>query len=205
MNFTNDDQKYSYCLGLDFGVRLAHLPMKFDEAAFREAVQTILSGKRPDISQTDFEAAMNELFAKVDAQKKAKQAGDAKAKAEGEAYLAENAKKPGVTVTASGLQIQVLTEGTGRSPKATDTVRVHYEGTLINGKVFDSSYARKQPIDFPLNQVIPGWTEGLQHAKIGGKLRLVIPSDLAYGKQGAGADIPPDSTLIFTVELLNIL
>lgn len=205
MNFQNDDQKYSYCLGLDFGVRLSHLPLKFDKDAFLKAVSTILQGSRPDITQEGFENAMNELFAKVDAQKKANQQGDAKVKAEGEAYLAENAKKPGVTVTPSGLQIEILTEGTGPSPKPTDTVRVHYEGTLINGKVFDSSYQRKQPIDFPLNQVIPGWTEGLQHAKVGGKLRLVIPSELAYGRHGAGADIPPDATLIFLVELLDIL
>lgn len=122
----------------------------------------------------------------------------------GEQYLAENAKKEGVKVTPSGLQYKVLTEGTGKSPKATDTVLVHYRGTLIDGTEFDSSYKRNQPISFPLNQVIPGWTEGVQLMKEGAKYQFTIPSKLAYGSRGAGGVIGPDETLIFDVELLKV-
>jgi len=126
------------------------------------------------------------------------------AKERGEKFQKENAKKPGVKTTASGLQYEVLKEGTGKSPKATDTVLVHYRGTLINGTEFDSSYKRNEPIEFPLNRVIKGWTEGVQLMKEGAKYRFVIPSDLAYGPRGAGADIGPDETLIFEVELLKV-
>ena len=121
------------------------------------------------------------------------------------AYLDANAKKPGVTVTKSGLQYEVLQEGTGKSPKATDTVRCHYEGRLLDGTVFDSSYKRGEPADFGLNQVITGWTEGVQLMKEGAKFRFTIPYLLAYGEQGAGASIPPFSTLIFDVELIKVL
>lgn len=122
----------------------------------------------------------------------------------GKAFLAENASKPGVQQTASGLQYKILKEGSGKSPKATDTVLVHYRGTLLDGTEFDSSYKRNQPISFPLNRVIPGWTEGLQLAKEGGKIELYIPSQLAYGSRGAGGAIGPDETLIFEVELLEV-
>ncbi len=122
----------------------------------------------------------------------------------GQLFLQENATKPGVQTTPSGLQYEVLTEGTGRSPKATDTVLVHYRGTLLDGREFDSSYARNTPISFPLNQVIPGWTEGVQLMKEGGKYRFFIPSNLAYGSRGAGGLIGPDETLIFDVELLKV-
>ena len=125
--------------------------------------------------------------------------------AEGKAYLDTNAKKAGVTVTKSGLQYEVLQEGTGNSPKATDTVRCHYEGRLLDGTIFDSSYKRGEPADFGLNQVIPGWTEGVQLMKEGAKFRFTIPYLLAYGEQGAGASIPPFSTLIFDVELIKVL
>ena len=124
--------------------------------------------------------------------------------AKGQKYLEENGKKEGVVTTASGLQYQVLTEGAGKSPKATDTVLVHYEGTLIDGKVFDSSYRRKEPIEFPLNRVIAGWTEGVQLMKEGAKFRFFIPSKLAYGSRGAGRDIGPNEALIFDVELLEV-
>jgi len=126
-------------------------------------------------------------------------------KAAGEAYLAENKKKEGVKVTASGLQYEVLKAGSGKQPKATDTVVVHYRGTLIDGTEFDSSYKRGQPIDFPLNRVIPGWTEGVQLMQEGAKYRFVIPSGLAYGPRGTpGGPIGPDATLIFEVELLKV-
>jgi FKBP-type peptidyl-prolyl cis-trans isomerase len=123
----------------------------------------------------------------------------------GKAFLMENGKRPEVTTTASGLQYEVLTPGSGTSPKATDTVLVHYEGTLIDGTIFDSSYQRREPIDFPLNQVISGWTEGVQLMPEGSKFRFAIPSELAYGKRGAGPDIGPDETLIFEVELLKVM
>ena len=124
--------------------------------------------------------------------------------AKGEKFLEDNAKKEGVQVTASGLQYLVLTEGTGKSPKATDTVEVHYEGTLITGTVFDSSYQRKESIEFPLNRVIAGWTEGVQLMKEGAKFRFFIPSKLAYGSRGAGRDIGPNEALIFVVELIKV-
>ena len=127
-----------------------------------------------------------------------------KAKAEGEAFLAENAKREGVKTTESGLQYQVLEATIGQKPKATDTVRVHYEGTLIDGTVFDSSYKRGESISFPLNGVIKGWTEGLQLMAVGSKYKFFIPYQLAYGEPGAGGSIPPYAALIFTVELLGI-
>jgi len=122
----------------------------------------------------------------------------------GKKFLEENAQKEGITKTASGLQYEVLQEGTGPKPGPTSTVEVHYEGRLINGKVFDSSYQRKETISFPLNRVIAGWTEGLQLMPTGAKYRLYIPSELGYGTRGAGGDIPPDSALIFDVELISI-
>lgn len=125
-------------------------------------------------------------------------------KAAGEKFLADNAKNAGVIATASGLQYLVFNEGTGASPKATDNVTVHYKGTTIDGKEFDSSYSRGEPATFPLNRVIAGWTEGLQLMKEGAKYRFFIPSNLAYGERGAGRDIGPNSTLIFDVELLKV-
>ncbi len=122
----------------------------------------------------------------------------------GKKFLEENALKEGITKTASGLQYEVLQEGTGPKPGPTSTVEVHYEGRLINGKVFDSSYQRKETISFPLNRVIAGWTEGLQLMATGSKYRLYIPSELGYGARGAGGDIPPHSALIFDVELISI-
>lgn len=122
----------------------------------------------------------------------------------GEAFLKENAQKEGVKTTASGLQYLVLKEGDGKSPKATDVVKVHYKGTLIDGKEFDSSYKRGEPIEFPLNRVIPGWTEGVQLMKEGAKYQFFIPAKLAYGERGAGGVIPPNATLIFEVELIAV-
>ena len=127
-----------------------------------------------------------------------------KAKEEGELFLSNNAKRPEVKTTASGLQYEVLEQTLGQKPKATDKVRVHYEGTLIDGTVFDSSYKRGESITFGLNQVIKGWTEGLQLMSVGSKYKLYIPYELAYGAQGAGGSIPPYAALIFTVELLGI-
>lgn len=122
----------------------------------------------------------------------------------GKKFLEENAKKDGIKSTPSGLQYEVLREGTGAKPGPTSTVEVHYEGRLINGSIFDSSYQRKETISFPLNRVIPGWTEGLQLMPTGAKYRLYIPSELGYGARGAGGDIPPNAALIFDVELISI-
>ncbi len=126
-------------------------------------------------------------------------------KTAGIAFLAENAKKDNITTTASGLQYEILTEGTGKSPIASDQVSVHYQGTTLDGNEFDSSYKRGEPAAFPLNRVIAGWTEGVQLMKEGSKYRFFIPSELAYGERGAGADIPANAALIFEVELLKVL
>ena len=159
-----------------------------DSALTQEQMQQVLM---------DYQKEQEEKFVK-DMEAKATEN-----KAAGEAFLAENAKKEGVKETSSGLQYKVIEAGTGKSPKATDVVEVNYEGKLIDGTVFDSSYERGEPIEFPLSQVIAGWTEGLQLMKEGGKYEFYIPSDIAYGEAG-NAGIEPNSTLIFTVELLNV-
>lgn len=202
-------QKTSYCLGLDVGMSMKRLPVELVAEALLAGIQDMLKGNKPRVSQEEFGQLMGELQNTLKAQQAASQDSSSDAGAsnreEGSAYLAENAKKDGVRVTASGLQIEVLTDGTGVSPKATDTVRVHYRGTLLNGQEFDSSYSRNEPVEFPLNRVIAGWTEGLQLMKVGGKACLTIPPELAYGPQGAGGAIGPDSTLVFEVELLAVI
>ncbi len=151
------------------------------------------------------EEEMNAAFQAFDAREKVKQEEKNKAlEKEGESFLAANASKEGVTVTESGLQYRVITAGSGDKPAETDEVTVHYTGKLIDGTVFDSSVERGEPATFPLNRVIPGWTEGLQLMQVGEKAELVIPSDLGYGPRGAGGDIPPNSILIFEVELISI-
>ena len=160
-----------------------------------------LTGAKPALNDTQAMAAMQKFEQGMQA--KAKEKGD-QAKAAGDGFLAANAKKPGVKVLPSGLQYKVLKTGTGASPKATDTVKVHYHGTLTNGEKFDSSVERGEPAEFPVNRVIPGWTEALQLMKPGDKWQLVIPSDLAYGPQGRPPVIPPNSVLLFDVELLEV-
>lgn len=203
-DYKTDEEKYSYCLALDVCSRVKALGIEINSDAFIDGVKSRLSDGKPEISQSEYEQIMGRLFKKIENAKLAQEAKSSDVKEAGDAFRAEHAKKPGVVVTGSGLQIEMLREGTGPMPKATDKVEVHYEGKLINGKIFDSSYKRQQPITFGLNQVIPGWTEGMQHVKVGGKVRLVIPPELAYGSRGAGVDIPPFSTLDFTVELLSI-
>lgn len=203
-DWKSEVERYSYCLGLDLGTKIKNLPTEICREALINAINDIFDDKKIDVTNEEFNSIMNKLFSNLDKKKKEEEASTSNSKIEGEKYRQENGKKPGVITTASGLQYEVLVEGNGASPSATDKVKVHYEGTLINGKVFDSSYARKEPIVFPLNQVIKGWTEGVQLMKVGSKFRFVIPSELAYGSRGAGADIPPFSTLIFTVELLAI-
>lgn len=155
--------------------------------------QLLASNGISGLNYDDFKKGVEEAMAKTKG-----------AREEGEKFLAENAKRPEVKTTASGLQYEVLVASIGQKPKATDTVKVHYEGTLTDGTVFDSSYRRGEPISFGLNQVIKGWTEGLQLMSIGSKYKLYIPYTLGYGAQGAGGSIPPYAALIFTVELLGI-
>ena len=192
--------KLSYALGLGIGQQLKNMGIEdFNVQDFTQSICDVLTGAELAMPHREAQQLLNEYFDKQ-ARKQAEGAITA-----GKAFLDENAKKAGVTVTKSGLQYEVLTEGTGRSPKATDKVRCHYEGTLIDGTVFDSSYKRGEPADFPLNGVIPGWTEGVQLMKEGAKYRFYIPYLLGYGERGAGSSIPPYSTLIFDVELIKVL
>ena len=188
----------SYALGMSIGRQLQQMnAAEVNVDDFAQAIKDVFASKT---SLTDSEAqqAVQDFF-----QRKAEEQAGA-AKAEGEAFLAENAKKEGVVSLPSGLQYQVLREGDGRKPAATDQVECHYEGTLINGQVFDSSYQRGQTATFGLNQVIAGWTEGLQLMQEGAKYRFFIPYHLAYGERGAGQSIPPFATLIFDVELVKV-
>ena len=191
--------KVSYALGLGIGRQLSQMgATEIVADDFAQAIKDVVSGAELKISDSEAQTIVNKFFE----EKQAAQAGAAKN--EGENFLAENAKKEGVIVLPSGLQYQVLKEGTGKQPKATDQVECHYEGTLINGQVFDSSYQRGQAATFGLNQVIAGWTEGVQLMKEGAKYRFFIPYNLAYGERGAGQSIPPYAALIFDVELLAV-
>jgi FKBP-type peptidyl-prolyl cis-trans isomerase FklB len=193
-------KKISYALGLGIGQQLKSMNIEgFSIEEFSRSITEVMEGRPTEMTAREAQVMLNDYFSR---QQEA-QAG--KVKEEGKAFLAENGKKAGVTTTKSGLQYEVLQEGTGRSPKATDTVRCHYEGRLIDGTVFDSSYQRGEPADFGLNQVIAGWTEGVQLMKEGAKFRFTIPYMLAYGEGGAGASIPPYATLVFDVELIKVL
>ncbi len=201
----NESAKFSYAIGLDVGKSLSHLGTKLDLDAFNAAVATIINNGKPILSAKEIAAVKQSVF-KLRQEKfltKQKELAS-KNKAAGEKFLADNAKKEGVKTTASGLQYKVITLGDGPKPGAKDRVKVNYEGTLIDGKVFDSSYKRGKPVTFPLNQVIKGWGEGLQLMPVGSKYRFFLPSELAYGAHGAGGRIGPNTTLIFDVELLSI-
>lgn len=191
--------KVSYALGLSLGQNMLSSGVK--ELNYEDLVsgmKTIMQGEKPALSFEEAQQVLDTFFREL--QEKAAGA----AKEAGEKFLADNAKREGVKVTASGLQYEVLEATIGMKPKATDTVKVHYEGTLPDGTVFDSSYRRGEPISFGLNQVIAGWTEGLQLMSVGSKYKLYIPYQLGYGERGAGQSIPPYSALVFTVELLGI-
>ena len=192
--------KLSYAWGLAMGQQLRAMGVQNLEISdFSNAVKAAFDGKEPELPLDEAQMLINEYLA--DLQEKAV----AKAKEVGSKVLEENAKKEGVKVTATGLQYMVEKEGTGASPAATDEVTVHYTGRLLDGTVFDSSVSRGEPATFPLNRVIPGWTEGLQLMKEGGKTVFFIPSELAYGAQGVPNAIPPHSTLIFEVELIKVV
>lgn len=199
--------KVSYALGLGIGQQLAQMSasdLNIDD--FADAIKDVINGNELKVPHKDAQTIVQEYFRQQEERINAIRAEQGKAaKAEGEKFLAENGKKEGVVTLKSGLQYEVLREGNGKKPKATDQVKCHYEGTLINGQVFDSSYKRNEPAVFPLNQVIPGWTEGLQLMQEGAKYRFYIPYILAYGESGAGGSIPPFATLIFDVELLEVM
>lgn len=200
-----EQQKLGYSLGLMLGERLKADVEELDVDALRRAVETVYSGAEPLLKPEEVEATMMAFQKKkVEEQQAALTKMAEENLTKGQAFMAENGKKEGVVTTESGLQYEVLTAGEGASPAAEDTVKVHYRGSLINGTDFDSSYSRGEPVSFPLNGVIPGWTEGLQLMKVGGKARLVLPAELAYGPGGMGEAIGPNETLVFEVELLEI-
>ncbi len=199
-----DAQKLGYIIGMDVGSSLRAQGAEVDLDALFEAVRTVYEGGEPAMSMEDAAAIRQAYIAErqeARAAEQARAAGDNKAEAE--RFLAENAGKDGVVTTESGLQYKVVTQGDGPRPSATDTVTVHYRGTLLDGTEFDSSYARNEPISFALDRVIPGWTEGVQLMPVGSKYMFFIKPELGYGEAGGGP-IPPNAALIFEVELLDI-
>lgn len=204
VNLTDPNTRTSYALGADIGANLKRQDLDLDPKSVVAGITDAFAGK-PALTEAQIREVLGQL------RERAQKVGEARAKVageknlkEGEAFLAANGKKPGVKTTASGLQYQVLKTGAGNSPKATDTVKVHYHGTLLDGSVFDSSTERGEPVEFPLDQVIPGWTEALQLMKVGDKFKIFLPSKLAYGERSAGPKIGPNSALVFEVELLAI-
>src|SRR5438552_13432678 len=198
-------QRASYSIGADIGANFKRQELDIDTKALAAGLADALAGKTA-LTDAELRETLNSFRKEMMTKMEAKQKTDGEKNVkDGEAFLAANAKKEGVKTLPSGLQYKVIKSGAGKSPKATDTVKVHYHGTLIDGTVFDSSVERKEPATFPVNGVIPGWIEGLQLMKEGDKWQLVIPSKLAYGEHGApGGKIGPNSVLIFEVELLSI-
>ena len=198
--------KLSYALGLGIGQQLAQMGAKeLKVEDFAQSISDVLSGREPKMSHREAQQIVQQYFAQQEERLNRERMAQGKVHKEaGEKYLAENGKKADVITLPSGLQYQVLREGNGKKPKATDSVKCHYEGFLIDGTVFDSSVQRGEPAVFGLQQVIAGWTEGLQLMQEGAKYRFFIPYRLAYGEGGAGAIIPPFATLIFDVELLEV-
>lgn len=202
---TTDAQKFGYSIGIDLGKSLKPVAAHVDVAALKQGLDDASSGATPKLDDAAREEVKNTVSKKLqEEQLKAREEQATKAKEEGAKFLAENGKKEGVKTTASGLQYEVITEGSGKSPTKDDKVTVHYKGTLLNGEEFDSSYSRGEPVTFPLGNVIPGWTEGVQLMKPGAKYKFYIPSDLAYGERGAGVKLGPNQTLIFEVELISV-
>lgn len=192
--------KVSYALGLSIGNNFMNSGItSLQTEDFMQGLNDVLSGKKPGLDYEEAKQVITDFFGKLQQEKFENN------KKAGEEFLAINRKKAGVTELPSGLQYQVLQKGDGPVPTATDKVKVHYTGSLINGEVFDSSVERGTPAEFGVTQVIPGWVEALQLMPVGSKWRLAIPSALAYGEQGAGQSIEPNSTLIFDVELLDIV
>ena len=199
--------KLSYALGLGIGQQLSQMGANDISAEdFAQAIKDVLEGNELKVSHREAQTIVQDYFQKQEQKLQAQRAEAGKAHKEaGEKYLAENAKKEGVITLPSGLQYQVLKEGNGKKPTAKDTVQCHYEGFLLDGTVFDSSIQRGEPATFPLQQVIAGWTEGLQLMQEGAKYRFFIPYRLGYGEGGAGNSIPPFAALIFDVELIQVV
>ncbi len=203
-DLTGAKQKLSYAIGTEIGGNLKRQGVDIDPKAFAAGLADALAGKL-QMSEADIKSALSDARSQLIAKQQAKHQVDAAANEKaGEAFLAANAKKPGFKTTASGLQYKVLKSGAGRTPGPKDTVKVDYEGKLIDGSVFDSSIARGEPVTFQVDGVIPGWTEALQLMKEGDKFELVIPPKLAYGATGAGDKIGPNEVLIFDVDLIDI-
>ena len=193
-------EKVSYALGLSLGNNLLSSGVSsLDYAKLAKGIQDVMEQNQPEISYEEAQTVINDFFEQLQT------LVGGKSQNEGLAFLEENAKRAGVVTLPSGLQYEILTEGTGATPKATDQVKVHYHGLLIDGTVFDSSVRRGEPTTFGVTQVISGWVEALQLMPVGSKWKLFIPSNLAYGAQGAGQAIAPHTTLIFEVELLDIV
>ncbi len=202
MQLDSIEAKASYAIGLQIGQQLKDSGLKdLDINSIKQGLEDVLTEKQPILPLNELHDALRQIHERAMAEKKKETEKAAQA---GIDFLKENLTKEGVKSTESGLQYSILKEGDGKIPAATDTVRVHYTGKLIDGTVFDSSVERGQPAEFPVNGVIRGWVEALQLMPVGSKWRLYIPQELAYGSQGAGASIPPFSTLIFDVELLAI-
>ncbi len=199
-------KRASYAIGMDIGTSFKNNGLDIDPALLAAGLADSFGGT-PAMTETEMRATLDAFQKQLQAKAMEKQKADADKNIKaGEVFMAANAKKEGVKTTASGLQYRVLKSGTGRKPKATDTVRTHYHGTLVDGTVFDSSVRRNEPAEFEVNGVIPGWTEALQLMKEGDKWELVIPAKLAYGERGTpGGPIGPNSTLVFEVELLSIV
>ena len=195
----------SYAVGVDIGNNLAQTGVELELAGVVAGLSDVLEGREPKLTNEEIGEVLQELSTRMQtAQQQQFEEATTQNVAEGAAYLEENGQRDGVTTTASGLQYEVLTQGTGARPSATDQATVNYRGTLVDGTEFDSSYERGEPATFPINQVIAGWTEALQLMPVGSKYRFVIPSDLGYGERGSGPVIGPNATLIFEVELLSI-
>ncbi|MBI2383968.1 MAG: FKBP-type peptidyl-prolyl cis-trans isomerase [Gammaproteobacteria bacterium] len=204
-DLSSDAQKFGYSIGVDLGKSLSVVKGEVDIAALKKGLDETLAGQPPRLDDKQREEIKTTVARKLQQKQMEERAAKAgAAKEAGEKFLAENKKREGVKTTASGLQYEVVTEGKGDKPKASDKVTVHYKGTLIGGEEFDSSYSRGQPITFPLGNVIAGWTEGLQLMTPGSKYKLYIPSNLAYGERGAGAKIGPNEALVFEVELVGV-
>jgi len=206
---TTDKEKFSYAVGMNFGgglgAKLRQESVDFDVALAVQGFKDALSAGKTRLTEQEAQAILVQVQTEIGKKHQEKLALQGAAnKKEGETFLAENKTKPGVVTLPSGLQYKILTAGTGSKPAATDSVVCNYRGTLINGTEFDSSYKRNEPVTFPVNGVIKGWTEALQLMPVGSKWQLFIPSDLAYGERGNRADIGPNATLIFDVELLSI-
>ena len=200
MKYTNEEDRISYCFGLSVASSLISSGVTaLNMQAFNDALAAAYSGQSPEITPEEANRILQKFFEKTQNDR------GKTARENGKRFLKENSTREGVVVLASGLQYTIITAGHGVLPKATDTVKCHYEGRLIDGTVFDSSYRRKAPAEFPVNGVIQGWVEALQMMPVGSKWTLCIPSDMAYGSRGAGQSIGPDETLIFDIELLDIV